>query len=72
MTQFLNANLFEVAETHRRSQAGDPDATAFFGDVFPADSACFLCDQPIGPEGIAGFWPDSASPRDTAILARRP
>jgi hypothetical protein len=65
---FLSYPMSEIKGLHYRAQLGDDQARSFFMGLFAADAACWLCDQPITPEGRIAVFPDPKQP-EMAILA---
>jgi|SRR6516162_118294 hypothetical protein len=60
--------LSEAKRLHQRLADGDPEARKFFLEAFHATALCWLCDEPIGPDGTNVTVQDPANPRMALIM----
>jgi hypothetical protein len=63
-----NLPLRDGFELFKRFKARDPDAIDTAQEMFPANSACFLCDEPVGTDFDLWVSDDPQNPR-LAVLS---
>jgi hypothetical protein len=54
---------------NERARRGDREAIATFRSLWPPDTACFVCDEPVGARTTTLLLPDPDDPANRALLA---
>jgi len=64
-----NLPLFAGFELFRRFKNRNPDAIETVREMFPASSACFICDEPVGADFDLWISDDPDNPRRLSVLS---